>query len=233
VETADVVAVAVLLLSLLGAAIVWNARRNRVQPELTATTQRKSGESIESAFPRAPLIPAVAEPGTVEKPVPKKRKPRVVPEITVDTPIGRVSFKKPRKPVGAIIVALGQSEDHLQWFYDVHRRGYLKRATGKYRAYESGKKDRSEWNESYFEFLQDSERQLDSLPEELENALRENRRKIDAGEATVLGTYETVFQAREAARYLTKKREPTEHAGWLNVHVVEIPASTQAKATSP
>ena len=61
----------------------------------------------------------------------------------MDTPLGQVRFKKPRKPQAAVIVALGQSEEHLRWFYDVYRKDYLTRAVANLEAYEHGKKDPS------------------------------------------------------------------------------------------
>lgn len=230
-ETADAVAVIILLIALAGAAAVWSAGRSRSQPN-AVSEHGEPEDLVQSASSNAPVVHLVSETNTAEKPLPKKRKPRVIPEITVDTPLGRVSFKKPRKPVGAVIVALGQSEDHLRWFYDVHRREYLERAAANCRAYQRGKKDASNWSKDYFDWMQDVPQMLKDLDNELKSALQENRAKIDRGEVTFLGAYDTVGQAREAARYLSKKREATEHAGWLKVHVVEIPPSTQAKAAS-
>lgn len=172
--------------------------------------------------------PSCASVVTADEPVlktPRKRKaPRVV-EITVETPLGPVTLKIPRRPAAAVVVALGQSEDHLNWFYNVYRRQYLQRAVANLKAYEKGTKDRSSWSDSYFEFIQESPTLLNNLDDEREQALNENRSKIERGEVTVLGTYPTIARAHEAAHYLPKKKEPTLNAGWLQVHVVEMPYS--------
>ena len=58
--------------------------------------------------------------------------------------------------------------------------------------------------------------------------MRKNRERIQRKEVTVLATYETLSQAREVARYYAKKREPTLNAGWLQVHIAEVPPQSEA-----
>jgi hypothetical protein len=217
------VAIITLLVVLLGV-IVWRRKRSQV----LRTTHTEQGD-VEPQAPihRSPHRTPVPL-GVQTLPPPQKRKPRSVPEVIVDTPLGKVSFKKPRKPVGAIIVGLGQSEEHLRWFYDVYRREYLERAVANWRAYKRGNKDRSRWSDDYFEWIQSASAELAALDSEMQVALLQNRERISRAEPTFLGTYDTATQAREAARYLTKKREPTPNAGWLNVRVVEIPSCSSA-----
>jgi hypothetical protein len=160
-----------------------------------------------------PSAPAVMDE-PMRKPARRRKAPGVV-EITVETPLGPVTIKRPRRPAGALVVALGQSEDHLEWYYSVYRRDYLKRAVANLKTYEKGMKDRSSWSDSYFEFMQDAPNQLANLADEREQALKENRRRIERGEVTVLGVYPTMERAREAARYLPHKKEPILNAGWL------------------
>lgn len=172
--------------------------------------------------------PEAREEAVNKVPIKRKRTAKPTPEIVMDTPLGKITIKKPRRPAGALIVALGQDEDHLRWYYDVYRRAYLKRAVSNLNAYQQGKKDRSAWSDSYFEFIQEAQMLLSQLPQECATALRQNREKIERREITVLGTYETLAQAKEAVRYSTKKREPTLSAGWLQVHVVEMPTLSGA-----
>lgn len=110
--------------------------------------------------------PSCASVVTADEPMlktPRKRKaPRVV-EITVETPLGPVTLKQPRRPAAAVVVALGQSEDHLNWFYNVYRRQYLQRTVANLKAYEKGTKDRFSWSDSYFEFIQESRTPLNNL----------------------------------------------------------------------
>ena len=157
------------------------------------------------------------------KPAGPKRKRNPPPEIVVDTPLGKVTFKRPRRRVEALVVALGQAEDHIRWYYDVYQRDVLKRAESNLRGYQQGKRDKSDWTSDYFEFIQDAAMLLARLPEDREQALEENAARIKRREATLLGTYETMDQAQVSAHYLSKKREPTRNAGWLQVQVVKIP----------
>jgi hypothetical protein len=196
---------------------------------LKQTMQKQSSSLLLHSHTFRPRVPTTSHvrsnPRNPPNRKPSKARTRTTgpaAQTTVDTPLGPVSFRKARRPVAAIVVALGQSEDHLRWFYDVYRKGYLKRAVAKLRAVERGDRSPSEWNSDYFEFMQDSERQLENLEDERDAALRDNRLKIQTGEPAFLGAYETVAQARESARYSAKKREPTLNAGWLQVHVVEI-----------
>jgi hypothetical protein len=207
VEPLVVAVVVVLLLSIyVGAGLAKKSRAEH--PPKVGVVQ----------LPSAPLSNSQETVSAEEAIAPPKRKPRRVVEITVDTPHGPVRFKKPRRPVAAVVVALGQSEDHLSWFFDVYRREYLERASAKVR-----KKEDPSWSDDYVEFAREAPMLLANLSNERRESLRENREKIERGEPTVLGTYATTREAREAARYLAKKMEPTRNAGWLQVHVVELP----------
>jgi hypothetical protein len=133
-----------------------------------------------------------------------------------------VTLKKPRRPATALVVALGQSEDHLIWFYNVYRREYLERAVANLKAYKKGGKDRASWSDDYFKFLEAAPMVLANLATEQQQALNQNREKIQRGELKVLGTYASLGEARECARWSAKKKEPTLNAGWLQVNVVRI-----------
>jgi hypothetical protein len=224
VEPLAIAAVILLLLLIFTVAAISKRKAPASDTRVSASSTHARIEP--QASPTRPVVvPEVAVTNGPAKPTRKRRTPRVV-EITVETPFGPVTLKKPRRPATALVVALGQSEDHLDWYYNVYRREYLERAVANLKAYQKGKKDRSSWNDSYFEFLQDTPMLLANLSAERQHALCENRGKIQRGEVAVLGTYPTLEQAREAARWLAKEKEATLNAGWLQVHVVEMP--TQA-----
>ena len=74
-----------------------------------------------------------------------------------------------------------------------------------------------------FKFTLRPPAELDDLPQELARVLEENRRQVAKRGIQVLGTYDSMEQAVEAARFLVQKYQPTPQAGWLNVHAVAIP----------
>jgi len=148
--------------------------------------------------------------------------------VTIDTDLGRVTIKNPYHRSIAII-ASGQSEEHLQWYYGVYRKEELARAVEELNQYLQGEKPRSSWNDRYFQFMQKAPTLLKDLPTKLETALRENKAKIYRKEVQVVGgPYDTTWQRAEcAAKDLSLKFEPTVSAGWLNVQVVAIPKGSE------
>jgi hypothetical protein len=152
-------------------------------------------------------------------------------DAAVDTALGAVTIKN-RYDHSAAIIGLGQTEAHLRWYYDVYRKRILSHAIENLNKYLDGKKERSAWSESYFEFMQTAPELLKALPEQGESALLENRARIERKEVRVLGTYKSVAEAEEAVTRLTKRYEP--NGGWLNVHVVMLPKdSTVGAGSSP
>jgi hypothetical protein len=144
--------------------------------------------------------------------------------VTIDTDLGRVTIKNPYHGSLAII-ASGQSAEHLEWYYNVYRKEELERAVGHLNQYLQGEKQRSNWNDTYFKFMQKAPTLLADLPNKLETTLRENKAKIDRKEVQVLGgPWDFTRQrAERIATELSLNFKATLNAGWLNVQVVVIP----------
>ena len=70
------------------------------------------------------------------------------------------------------MVSLGQAEEHLRWYYDVYQRDVLQRAVNNLKGYQQGRRDRKDWTDGYFEFIQDAKTLLDQLPQDRDQALR-------------------------------------------------------------
>ncbi len=144
-------------------------------------------------------------------------------EVTLETPLGTVTVQNPHQHAAAII-ALGQSEDHIKWYFDVHQRNVLERAVENLRAYQNGSARAENWSDSYIEFIGAAPEALARLADEKHKALEENRRRIQRSEPSVVATYATLEEARAAAKYYVEKFQPRLWYGWLNVHVIELPA---------
>jgi hypothetical protein len=145
-------------------------------------------------------------------------------EVTVNTVLGEVTIKNPQHRSIALI-AYSQAEEHLMWYYDVYRREVLARAIDNLNAYLAGRRQRSGWSDSYFEFIQRAPLLLRGLPQERDMAVQQNRSRRERKEVQVLGTYGSREEAERAAEWLQVNFEPTLNAGWLDVQVVSIPES--------
>lgn len=192
----------------------------RIAPKLAAGINVKARVSrVDTERPRPMLYVEYISPVTPTR----LRKPGRSYDVMVQTPLGPVKLDN-RKGRSAAIVALGRSEQHLRWFYDVHRKEVLQRAVKNLHDYQQGKSDGSRWSESYFDFIRGAPAELADLPNAREKELEANRAGIAKKEIAVLGTYESIEKAAEAAKYVGDKFVPTVSGGWLNVYAVAIPS---------
>lgn len=173
-------------------------------------------------------------------------------KVTIETDLGIVTIKNPYGGTIAII-ASGQSEEYVRWYYDFHQKEELTGAAKELDLYLKGKKPRSSWKDAYFAFMQKAPSLLAELPKKLDAHLQENRSRMLRKEPKVVwGPFNATAQdARLAAQALRFgagmsaqqieswfKSQPAEveedsmenfliepvlNAGWSNVRVVALP----------
>jgi hypothetical protein len=172
--------------------------------------------------------------------------------VTIETDLGTVTMKNPYQGTVAII-ASGQSEEYIRWYYDLHRKEELIGVVAELNQYLQGEKPRSSWNDSYFTFMQKAPSLLAELPTKRNARIQENRSRILRKEPRVIwGPYKsTPEHAQQAAKSLgfgagmssaqihnwfksqpsevdedsteSLLIQPTLNAGWSNVRVVALP----------
>ena len=173
-------------------------------------------------------------------------------QVTIETDLGIVTMRNPYQGTVAII-ASGQSEEYILWYYDFHRKEELIGAVAELNQYLLGKKPRLSWNDSYFTFMQKAPSLLAELPAKRDARIQDNRSRILIKEPRVIwGPYKSTSEhAQQAARSLgfgagmsaaqihnwfksqpsevdidsmeSLLIEPTINAGWSNVRVVAVP----------
>jgi hypothetical protein len=141
-DTVGVTAIVLVLIVVYTVAAIAKKRGSRsTAVEAVSNPPERPARAASSIVPTvASEAPAVAHESSKSA---RKGRASSVPEITVETPLGPVTLKQPKKSAAGLVIALGQSEDHLDWFYDVYRREYLERATANLKAYKAGRKGRS------------------------------------------------------------------------------------------
>jgi hypothetical protein len=125
-------------------------------------------------------------------------------QVKLQTNLGEITIRNPYGRSIAIVAA-GQSEEHLRWYFNIHRKEELERAIEDLNRFLRDRKQQSRWNDAYVKFIQSAPALLAALPQKLETALRENQALLDRKEARVIwGPYNTSqHQAELAAKVLS------------------------------
>jgi hypothetical protein len=120
-------------------------------------------------------------------------------EVTLQTNLGEITIRNPYGGSIAIIAA-GQSEEHLRWYFNIHRKEELERAVVDLNRLLRDGKQQLRWNDAYVKFVQSAPALLAALPQKLETALRENQAMLDRKAARVIwGPYNTSRQRADFA----------------------------------
>lgn len=140
--------------------------------------------------------------------------------VTVDTLFGPVTIDNPYgRPIA--VVALGQSEEHIRWYFDYCFKSELRLARFHLHQLLRGTRPRSDFDERYLVLMHKSEALLENLRRDRDAALEANRKKIKGKQIKVLGTYDSLEEANTSAKYMSQKFEPTLNAGW-NLQIMFI-----------
>jgi len=136
-------------------------------------------------------------------------------EVTIQTDLGEITIRNPYGGTVAII-AVGQSEEHLRWYFAIHRKEELERAVEDLNRLLRVGKPQSDWSDAYVKFIQTAPALLAALPEKLATALRENKAMLDRKRPRIIwGPYNTSREEAELAARLLR------FGGLLNAREIE------------